>query len=149
MQAAFYTVHSGGDKDFPLQYRVFGQDFVSDLLGLLDITAPLSELMILSQAIDFLHWKVVFWGERMLLWMEDILGNIKELPRFKKHLAEIENFQFQGVKILEGWELVNKKEVERPEDGANVAYNWEERTVDESIADLGSVCFGLERFFPG
>ena len=68
--------------------------------------------------------------------MEDILGNIRELPRFKKHLAEIENFQFQGVTILEGWELVNREEIERPEDGANVVYNWEERTVDESIADL-------------
>ena len=97
----FNTVHSEAYEDFPLQYRVFGQNFVSDLLGLLDITAPLSVLMILSQAIDFLHWKVVFWGEQMLLWIEEILGNIRELPRFKKHLAEIENFQFQGVKILE------------------------------------------------
>ena len=55
LHAAFYTVHSGADEDFRLQYRVFGQDFVSDLLGLLDITAPLSAVMILSQAIDFLH----------------------------------------------------------------------------------------------
>ena len=131
LHAAFYTVHSGADEDFPLQYRVFGQDFVSDHLGLLDVTAPLSELMILSQAIDFLHWKIVFWGEQMVLWMEDILDNIRELPRFKRHLAEIENFQFQGVKILEGWELVNREEIERPEDGANIVYNWEERTVDE------------------
>ena len=44
------------------------------------------------QAIDFFHWKMVFWGERMLLWMEDILDNIRELPHFKKHLAEVENF---------------------------------------------------------
>ena len=45
LHAAFYTVHSGADEDFPLQYKVFGQDFVPDLLGLFDITAPLSELM--------------------------------------------------------------------------------------------------------
>ena len=37
--------------------------------------------------------------------------------------------------MLEGWELVNR-EIERLEDGANVVYNWEERTVDELIADL-------------
>lgn len=134
LHAAFYIIQ-GQTRTFPSSTEFFGQDFVSDL-GLLDITAPLSELMILSQAIDFFHWKVVFWGERMLLWMEEILGNIRELPRFKKHLAEIENFQFQGVKILEGWKLVNREEIERPEDGANVVYNWEERTVDESIADL-------------
>ena len=88
LHAAFYTVHSGADEDFPLQYR----DFVVDLLGLLDITAPLSELMILSQAVDFLHWKIVFWGKQMLLWMQDKFiynagPNISRVIKKKQTLA--------------------------------------------------------------
>ena len=32
--------------------------------------------------------------------------------------------------------MVNKEEIERPREGAKVVYNWKERTVNESIADL-------------
>ena len=60
----------------PLQYRMFGQDFVVDLLGLLDITTPLCELMVLSQSVDFLHWKIVFWGQRMVSWMGAMVDNL-------------------------------------------------------------------------
>ncbi len=62
LHAAFSTIHSGADKDFPLQYRMFGQDFVSDLLGFIDIIAPITQLMVFSQEVDFYHWKLVFWG---------------------------------------------------------------------------------------
>eukprot|EP00112_Aurelia_sp_Birch-Aquarium-sp1_P001875 Seg1203.3 transcript_id=Seg1203.3/GoldUCD/mRNA.D3Y31 product="hypothetical protein" protein_id=Seg1203.3/GoldUCD/D3Y31 len=78
LHTAFATIHSGADEDFPLQYKMFGQDFVSDLLGLLDITAPISQLMVLSQSVDFYHWKIVFWGNRMLMWIQDILENVSE-----------------------------------------------------------------------
>ena len=60
----------------PLQYRMFGQDFVVDLLGLLYITTPLCELMVLSQSVDFLHWKIVFWGQRMVSWINWLLPHI-------------------------------------------------------------------------
>ena len=120
LHAAFFTIHLGADKDFPLQYRVFGQDFVTDLFGLLEITAPLSELMILSQAVDFFHWKIVFWGERMLLWMQDILDNVRELPRFKKHLAGIQDHQYQGVMILDDWELINREEFQIQKRGSKL-----------------------------
>ncbi len=76
----FITIHSGADEDFPLQYRMFGQDFITDLIGLMDITVPITQLMILSQAVDFYHWKVAFWGKRMLHWMEDISQNLQEMP---------------------------------------------------------------------
>ena len=45
LHAAFFTIHSGADNDFPLQYRMFGQDFVTDLIGLMDITAPITQLI--------------------------------------------------------------------------------------------------------
>ena len=67
----------------------------------------------------------------MLLWMEETLGDIRELPRFKNHLAEIENFQFQGIKILNGWELVNREEIRR-----RCERSTQLGGENESIADL-------------
>ena len=41
LHVAFSPTHSGAD-DFPLEYRMFSQDFLTDLLGPLEITATLS-----------------------------------------------------------------------------------------------------------
>ena len=136
LHAAFATIHSGADEDFPLQYKMFGQDFVSDLLGLLDISAPISQLMVLSQSVDFYHWKIVLWGNRMLMWIQDILEDVSAIPRFKKYLADIQAFHFCNVELLEGWQLTNQEEVLHPARGASILYNWKERNVEESIEDL-------------
>ena len=89
LRKSFQASDSNADEDFPIQYRMFGQDFVVDLLGLLDITAPLCEMMVLSQSVDFLHWKIVFWGQRMLSWLADIVDNLTGTPRYKKHLEDL------------------------------------------------------------
>ena len=79
---------------------MFGQDFVVDLLGLLDITAPLCELMILSQSVNFLHWKIVFWGQQMLSWIEAIADNLTSTPRYKKYLQDLKNYLFKEVQAF-------------------------------------------------
>ena len=124
LRKSFQTIHSNADDDFPLQYRMFGQDFVADLLGLLDITAPLCELMVLSQSVDFFHWKIVFWGQRMLHWMERIVDNLAGMPRYKKHLQDLNNYLFQEVELFEGWHLLSQDKVVHPDHGEEPKYTW-------------------------
>jgi hypothetical protein len=115
LRKSFQATHSNADEDFPLQYRMFGQDFVVDLLGLLDITAPLCELMVLSQSVDFLHGKIVFWGQRMLSWMEAIVENPTGTPRYEKHLQDLKNYLFQEVQLFEGWHLLSNDRMVHPD----------------------------------
>ncbi len=144
LHTAFSTIHSGADEDFPLQYRMFGQDFVVDLLGLIDATTPITKLMLFSQEVDFCHWKLVFWGKRAIEWMEEIAENITEMPRLKKHLAHIENFKFNDIQLLEGWSFISAENVDRPEAGAAVVYNWKERSVGEAVKELGTCAEDLK-----
>ena len=94
---------------------MFGQDFVVDRLGLLDITAPLCEWMILSQSVNFLHWKIVFWGQRMLSWMEAIADNLTGTPRYKKYLQDLKNYLFKEVQLFEGWHLLSDNRMVHPD----------------------------------
>ena len=144
LRKSFQTIHSNADDDFPLQYRMFGQDFVADLLGLLDITAPLCELMVLSQSVDFFHWKIVFWGQRMLHWMERIVDNLAGMPRYKKHLQDLNNYLFQEVELFEGWHLLSQDKVVHPDHGEEPKYTWIERPLDQSMKELQEFAIDLK-----
>eukprot|EP00794_Sanderia_malayensis_P013472 gene13472-14864_t len=111
---------------------MFGQDFVSDLLGLLDITAPLCEFMVLSQSVNFLHWKNILWGNRMLFYMEAIINNLEEVPRYKKQLENIKNCNFQEVQLF----LLNQDKMVHPDHDEEAQYTWMERTFNQSLEEL-------------
>eukprot|EP00794_Sanderia_malayensis_P008611 gene8611-9538_t len=132
LRKSFSTIHSNADEDFPFQYRMFGQDFVSDLLGLLDITAPLCEFMVLSQSVNFLHWKNILWGNRMLFYMEAIINNLEEVPRYKKQIENIKNCNFQEVQLF----LLNQDKMVHPDHDEEAQYTWMERTFNQSLEEL-------------
>ena len=123
---------------------MFGQDFVADLLGLLDITAPPCELMVLSQSVDFLHWKIVFWGKRMLHWMEAIVDNLADMPRYRKHLQDLNNYVFQEVELFEGWHLLSQDKMVHPDHEDEPKYTWIERPLDQSMKELQEFAIDLK-----
>ena len=110
LHVAFSPTHSRAD-DFPLQYRMFSQEFLTDLLGPFEITASLSELITITQAVHYFHWKIV-------------LDNIREFLHFKKHLADTQKLKFQGVKVFDDCELLDRGDYPR------VVYNFKERSMD-------------------
>ena len=144
LRKSFKATHSNADEDFPLQYRMFGQDFVVDLLGLLDITTPLCELMVLSQSVDFFHWKIVFWGQRMVSWMGAMVDNLTCAPRYKKHLQDLKNYLFQEVQLFEGWHLPSNDRMVHPDYGEEAMYTWIERSLDQSMKELKKFAMDLK-----
>ncbi len=123
---------------------MFGQDFFTDLLCLLDITTLFCELMVLSQSVDFLHWKIVFWGQRLRHWMETIVDNLADIPRYKKHLQDLKNYVFQEVELFEGWHLLSEDKMVHPDHGKKPTYIWTERTLDESMEELQDFVIDLK-----
>ena len=144
LRKSFQATHPNADEGFPLQYRMFGQDFLVDLLGLLDITAPLCELMKLSQSVNFLHWKIVFWGQQMLSWMEAIADNLTGTPRYKKYLEDLKNYLFKEVQLFEGWHLLSDNRMVHPDYNNEAMYTWTERSLDESMEELRKFAVDLK-----
>ena len=144
LRKAFQTIHSNADEDFPLQYRMFGQDFVSDLLGLLDITSPLCELMVLSQSVDFLHWKIVPWGTRMIEKMQHITDDLTSTSRYKRHLSDIKKYKFKEVELFQGWHLLSQDRMEHP-DYDEPQYSWIEITLANSMEELKEFAIDLRK----
>jgi hypothetical protein len=123
---------------------MFGQDFVVDLLGLLDITTPLCELMVLSLSVDFLHWKIVFWGQRMVSWMGAMVDNLTCTPWYKKHLQDLKNYLFQEVQLFKGWHLLSKDRMVHPDYGEEAMYTWIERSLEQSMKELKKFAMDLK-----
>ena len=125
--------------------KILEWDFVVDLLGLLDITAPLCELMILSQSVNFLHWKIVFWGQRMLSWMElATADNLTGTPRYKKYLQDLKNYLFKEVQLFERWHLLSDNRMVHPDYNKEAMYTWTERSLDESMEELRKFAVDLK-----
>ena len=54
---AFETLHPNRDSDEEWQYMIMGSDYISDLLWMIDVMKPLSQLMLLMQSLDCPVWK--------------------------------------------------------------------------------------------
>ena len=64
----------------------------------------------------FLHWKIVFWGQRMHSRMEAITDNLTGTPRYKKHLQDLKNYLLKEVQLFdEEWHLLSDNRMVHPD----------------------------------
>ncbi|PAA71545.1 hypothetical protein BOX15_Mlig019669g1 [Macrostomum lignano] len=146
--ATFRRIHDE-DEDFPLQYRVLGADFATDLCLLLDVFQPLVEMMELAQGLQFNHWKIVSWGNRLLQMMDR-----KCRPLYDKHRADIEGMSFKKVRLLEGWHVIGEEYVGQEAESSRgrrrrcnkkKVYLWEERTTNDAVREVEVVSSSLRQ----
>ena len=120
------------------EYMIAGQDFIFDLLGIIDLLWPLVLLMLRGQALACPGWKVVTW---LPLVREHVINYSIEVekafpseivcPLLSKHIKDIEMMKFKGIDLVEGW-LVKKNEKGKP-------VEWEMREIDDCKSDLKGI----------
>ena len=62
-------LHPRRSKEEEWQYMIAGSDFVTDLLGFLDIMDTVIDLMLRAQALDTPIWKLKLWWTLILVWL--------------------------------------------------------------------------------
>jgi len=95
-----------------------GQDFLLDILGVIDAVTPLVKLMEASQNLQTPGWRIVPNGARTLAIMnemlEDLQGTDEEWgvspnlwSQLSKHTHEILQKTFKGTDLVDGWLIEN------------------------------------------
>ncbi len=151
------------DEEEEAKYQVCGQDYAIDLCGALDVMKPAILLIIKSQALNLLPWKIVGWLPHVLDILEKAeleLDNLQHgrieipnkelLPKLHKHWEELkdkedEETTFFDMVLLDGWLVVDEEAVVvSPVRGRRrereVLYNWVARSPDDCLRDLQVLC---------
>eukprot|EP00112_Aurelia_sp_Birch-Aquarium-sp1_P025182 Seg8240.1 transcript_id=Seg8240.1/GoldUCD/mRNA.D3Y31 product="hypothetical protein" protein_id=Seg8240.1/GoldUCD/D3Y31 len=80
----------------------------------------------------------------MLRWMETIVDNLADMPRYNKHVQDLNNYLFKKVELFEGWHLLSQDKVVHPDHGEEPNYTWVERTLDQSMKELEEFAVDLK-----
>ena len=98
-----------------LGYRLYGQDFVVDLLGLLDLLWPLVVLMLEGQAQWCPGWKFARHVPKVEKQLRNIIEEMKKenpsatiCPRLGAHMLQVKDFKFGKSELVEGWLVVEE-----------------------------------------
>ena len=145
---AYIEAYKDHDNRLDIGYKLYGQDFCVDLLGLLDVLWPVVLLMLEGQAQWCPGWKFA----RYLPKAEERISNVvTELrndkpsksvcPWLGNRLQEIKKLRYGKSELEVGWLVVEEK------DGMPV--EWEAREVEDCLHDLrklgGDICDELRK----
>ena len=124
------------------EYKLAGQDFVFDLLGVIDLLWPLVLVMLRGQMLSCPGWKIAAWIPLVKGQINLFAAEItKESPsaeacsRLHKHAADNADFKYKNTDLVEGWLIENE------EQGGQV--NWKMRELDDCRADLKTLALDM------
>lgn len=124
------------DNREELGYKLCGQDFVHDLLGVLDLLWPLVVLMLQSQAEWYPGWKLCSHIPLVKRQIELFIVEVSKddpasyvCPRLSKRIDEIREKRYGRSDLKTGWFVVRGGD-----DG--VPTEWTARELDDSVDDL-------------
>ncbi|XP_018014214.1 uncharacterized protein LOC108671228 [Hyalella azteca] len=101
---------SKDDPNEELKFMIQGQDFVYDLLFLLDFLGPLVQTMNVLQDFAVPIWKVVKFTRSLINHWESIsVSTLKGLPRLSMHQTQLEMFKYNGLELLTGYLVVHQE----------------------------------------
>lgn len=116
-------------------YKLYGQDFAVDLLGLLDLLWPLVILMLQSQTQWCPGWKFESYIPAVqdqlttfIAEMDEDIPSSSVSPRLNKHLADIMEKKYGKCELVEGWLVV--------EEVAGKPVEWQAREPQECMEEL-------------
>jgi len=132
------------------EYLLAGQDFIIDLMALIDIIEPLSILMLRAQKLNRPGWLIINDCEKVLaVWesMENELLNQKfeKMSLMKENFNHVLDKKLKSVTILEGWTCTGE-EVTYVNNKRRKVCNWEQREVSDCVKDLLNVVRLFKQF---
>ena len=117
------------------EYKIAGQDFIFDLLGVIDLLWPLVLLMLRAQLLRCPGWKIAAWlplvTTQLKLFSTQVMKKepLKSAsPRLHEHGEDIANYKYKEIDLIEGW-LVVKEEQGKP-------VEWKMRELEDCQNDL-------------
>ena len=115
-------------------YKLYGRDFVIDLLGILDLLWPLVVLMLQSQAQWCPGWKFESYipavQEQLSKFVKEMDEDIPDAsvsPRLHKHISDVTEKRYGRCELDEGWIMVEAE---------NNTFKWVAREPDDCKEDL-------------
>ena len=108
---------------------IAGSDFVADLLALLDILAPVVDLMLRAQSLDTPVWKLKLWWPKVKAKLTKAAnGCATAFERLEKAGDFIlPGGSYKGVPLLEGWLVTNIAHNQATAQKPDSRFTWEMR----------------------
>ena len=111
--------NTGDEEDYdPDEGLVCGQDFLIDLLGVVDILSPIATLMQEMQHLQCPAWKIIPFGNQVVMKLikmkEDLEKNgwnisDENWPRLSSNISDVLENKYKSIKLVEGWIVINEK----------------------------------------
>ena len=127
------------DNREELGCKLCGQDFVHDLLGILDLLWPLVVLMLQSQSNWYPCWKLCAHIPLVKRQMEGFLNKVSEevpasfeCPQLHERIEEIRDSRYGNSELEMGWFVVGGGDQGLP-------VEWKPRELQDCVADLQSI----------
>ena len=132
---AYINAFRDHDNEEVKEYKLAGQDFVFDLLEVIDLLWPLVLIMLRGQMLSCPGWKIASWIpqviDQMNLFVTQVSREIPSLsasPRLHKHAADIANLKYNSIELVQGW-LIESEQL-----GGKI--NWSMRELTDCRDDL-------------
>ncbi|XP_018026712.1 uncharacterized protein LOC108682107, partial [Hyalella azteca] len=126
--AGFHMMNprSKDDPNEELKFMIQGQDFVYDLLFLLDFLGPLVQVMNALQNFTVPIWKQVKFSNSLIEhWKSISVETLAGLPRLSQHETELQDLKYKEMDLLPGYLVVHQEK-------GKIA--WEARELKECRA---------------
>lgn len=130
---AYINVFRDHDNEEVKEYKLAGQDFVLNHLGVIDLLWPLVLTMLCGQMLSCPGWTIATWitqvKDQMNLFATQVSREIPSLsasPRLHKHATDIA--EYKSVELVQGWLI------ESEEPGKQT--NWSMRKLMDCRDDL-------------
>ena len=140
--AAYVETYRDHDNKEINEYKLAGQDFVFDLLGLIDLLRPILLLILRGQLLWCPGWKLVPWLNqtvKQLQFFSDEICQAKPsklaAPNIHRHVEDICAMKFKDVDLVDGW-LVE-------DDTSGKPTEWKMRELDDCRSDLKNLAVGM------
>ena len=140
--AAYVETYRDHENKEINEYKLAGQDFVFDLLGLIDLLRPIVLLMLRGQLLWCPGWKLVprlNQTVKQLQFFEICQAKPSKLaaPNIHRHVEDLCAMKFKDVDLVDGW-LVQDETSGKPTE-------WKMRELDDCRSDLKKPGCGDER----
>jgi hypothetical protein len=123
-------------------YKLYGRDFVIDLLGILDLLWPLVVLMLQSQAQWCPGWKIESYipavQDQLTMFIDEMDEDIpypSVCPRLNKHLLDVVDKKYGRCELDDGWILVEEE---------NESFKWVAREPADCMKDLKELAINMK-----
>ena len=129
------------DPDEELQYKIAGQDFVYDLLAILDIFKPITITMTALQGLNQPLWKTAKYTRALVEYLEGMdVEDFHSMPRLSNNIDDLRNMKFSGRDLQLGYLVTatsesSSEEIPRTKKKPSTTFKWTARELDDCKHD--------------